>query len=216
MAAGRSTHPNPTKSFPNLDVFLNIPFDEQFTELFIAYIAGLVALGLTPRASLEIPGGAARLDKITDLIGSCSQSVHDLSRVELDLNDPPTPRFNMPFELGIVIGLHRKGEGKHTWFVFEANERRLKLKKSLSDLAEADPYVHSGTAQGVLSELLNAFVRSPRQPTMREIELLFDSLMVSLPDVLEKAGSKTPFKARAFRELLTAAQVSADEAIGPV
>src|SRR6266700_1127205 len=66
----------------NLDVFLNVPYDDQFSSLFVAYVIGLVALGLAPRASLEIPGGAARLDKITDLIGHCSQSVHDLSRVE--------------------------------------------------------------------------------------------------------------------------------------
>jgi hypothetical protein len=57
--------------------------------------------------------------------------------VELDLSDPPTPRFNMPFELGIVVGIHRGHDKGHTWFVFESNERRL--KKSLSDLAEADP-----------------------------------------------------------------------------
>ena len=96
MARSEKT-PTPTEL--NLDVFLNVPYDEQFADLFVAYVTGLVALGLNPRASLEIPGGAARLDKISDLIATCSQSVHDLSRVELDLNDPPTPRFNMPFEL---------------------------------------------------------------------------------------------------------------------
>ena len=110
----------------------------------------------------------------------------------------------MPFELGIVIGLHRKRKSRHTWFVFEANERRL--KKSLSDLAEADPYIHHGTPQGVLSELLNAFVRSPSQPTMQELQFLHSSLVKSLPGVLAKAGSKTPFKARAFQELIATAR----------
>jgi hypothetical protein len=32
---------------------------------------------------------------------SCSYSVHDLSRVQIDRNPPATPRFNMPFELGL-------------------------------------------------------------------------------------------------------------------
>ena len=115
---------------------MNVPYDEQFSNLFVAYVVGLVALGLEPRASLEIPGGIARLDKIIDLIGYCSQSVHDLSRVELDSNDPPTPRFNTPFELGIVAGIHRrsgqrrKGTSRHTWFVFESNERRLKSRSA--------------------------------------------------------------------------------------
>ncbi len=189
---------------PNLDVFLNVPYDRQFVSLFLAYISGLVALGLEPRASLEIPGGAARLDKITELIASCSQSVHDLSRVELDETEPLTPRFNMPFELGIVVGVHRKHSTGHTWFVFEASERRL--KKSLSDLAETDPYIHDGTPHGVLSELLNAFVSSPRQPTMQQMERVFESLRTSSDAILTNVGSKSPFKARAFKELLAAAR----------
>src|SRR5580698_8108067 len=189
---------------PNLDVFLNVPYDDQFVNLFLAYVSGLVALGLEPRASLEIPGGAARLDKIIQLIGRCSQSVHDLSRIEVDSVEPLTPRFNMPFELGIVVGLHRKQETGHTWFVFESNERRL--KKSLSALAETDPYIHNGSPQGVLSELLNAFVRSPRQPTMQQMERVFDSLRTSSGAILESAGAKSPFKARAFKELLASAR----------
>jgi hypothetical protein len=57
---------------------------------------------------VEIPGGARRLDRILRLIRSCRYSFHDLSRVELDRNPPPTPRFNMPFELGLAIGLARQ------------------------------------------------------------------------------------------------------------
>ena len=97
--------------------------------------------------------------------------------------------------------------------MFESNERRL--KKSLSDLAEADPYVHHGTAEGVLSELLNAFVRSPRQPSMQQMKSVYELVQSSVEAILDKAGSKTPFKARAFRELLTAARTFANDAIGP-
>ena len=189
----------------NRNVFLNVPYDDQFSGLFVAYVAGLITLGLEPRASLEIPGGESRLDRIIQLISECSQSVHDLSRVELDLAEPHTPRFNMPFELGIVVGWHHNHQGPaHTWSVFEANERRL--KKSLSDLAGTDAYVHHGTPKGVLSELLNAFVRSPRQPTMLQMEFVFQSLKESLEEVLAKAGSPTLFKARAFLELLAVAR----------
>ena len=193
------------------DVFLNVPYDEQFVNLFVAYVGGLAALGLKPRASLEIPGGKARLDKIADLIARCAYSVHDLSRVELDLTDPPTPRFNMPFELGIVIGHHRKRIPEHTWFVFESTERRL--KKSLSDLGETDPYIHDGTPQGILSELLNAFVSSPRQPTMQQMLTVFLLLRRSLGGILSRAGSTSPFKARAFKELLAVAKELATDAI---
>ena len=66
-------------------------------------MAGLSALGLFPRATLEIPGGERRLDRIFDLIQTCASSLHDLSRVELDQKRPITPRFNMPFELGLAV-----------------------------------------------------------------------------------------------------------------
>jgi hypothetical protein len=51
--------------------FLNIPYDKNFERLFLAYVAGISALGLTPRATLEIPGGVRRLDRILQLIESC-------------------------------------------------------------------------------------------------------------------------------------------------
>jgi len=80
--------------------FLNVPYDGRYKDLYLAFIAGLTAFGLDPRATLEVPGGERRLDRIFELITSCQYSFHDLSRVELDRRSPPTPRFNMPFELG--------------------------------------------------------------------------------------------------------------------
>ena len=70
--------------------------------MYLAYIAALTAYGMTPRATLEIPGGARRLDRIVELIAGCRYSFHDLSRVEIDPIDPPTHRLNMAFELGLT------------------------------------------------------------------------------------------------------------------
>ncbi len=89
------------------EVFLNIPYDEKFERLFLAYIAGISAFGLTTRATLEIPSSSRRLEKIRALIDACRYSIHDMSRVELDRRAPRTPRFNMPFELGLAVA-HRK------------------------------------------------------------------------------------------------------------
>src|SRR5450631_1393727 len=88
-------------------VFLNLPYDRRFESLFLAYIAGVSAFGMTPRATLEIPGSVRRLDRIFKLISSCPYSIHDLSRVQLDRRLPATPRFNMPFELGLAVA-HEK------------------------------------------------------------------------------------------------------------
>lgn len=88
-------------------VFLNIPYDPQFTRLYVAYIASVSAVGLVPQATLGITGNR-RLDRIASLIESCAYSIHDLSRVQLDRNPPRTPRFSMPFELASQLpGLKR-------------------------------------------------------------------------------------------------------------
>lgn len=122
--------------------FLNIPYDRQFTKLYLAYISGLCAFGPTLRATLEIPGGDWRLDRICGLMKDCPYSFHDLSRVQLDRASPRTPQFNMPFEIGLLLGYLSGTDDRHLWFVFESRERRL--QKSLSDLDGTDPYIHGG------------------------------------------------------------------------
>jgi hypothetical protein len=142
-------------------VFLNVPYDDKFSRLYLAYITGLSHLGFDPRATLEISGGQNRLEKILDLIRSCPYSIHDLSRVQLDRTPPTTPRFNMPFELGLAVACAMLDSVRHDWFVFESMHRRA--SKSLSDLSGTDPHIHDGTIEGVMRELCNAFVRqSPR------------------------------------------------------
>jgi hypothetical protein len=64
--------------------FLNIPYDAQYSKLYFAFIVGLCAYGLEPRATLEVATGERRLDRIFDLMTSCHYSFHDLSRVQLD------------------------------------------------------------------------------------------------------------------------------------
>ena len=139
----------PLRVSPNA-VFLNVPYDEKFRTLYLAYIVGLSQLGLEPRATLEIPGGARRLDRILELIQGCRFSVHDLSRVEMDRVAPRTPRFNMPFELGLSVTWATLYPRRHTWFVCESTPRRL--QKSLSDLDGTDPKIHGGTAEGVIRQ----------------------------------------------------------------
>jgi hypothetical protein len=89
-------------------VFLNVPYDAYSVQPFLAYVCGICGFGLIPRATLELQGETRRLDRIVSLIESCGYSMHDMSRVELDTTPPPTPRFNMPFELGLSV-LHCLG-----------------------------------------------------------------------------------------------------------
>jgi hypothetical protein len=45
-------------------VFLNVPYDEEFSNLYVAHIVGLCQLDLVPHLASEIPGGERRLDRI--------------------------------------------------------------------------------------------------------------------------------------------------------
>ena len=59
-------------------MFLNIPYDDRFENLLLAYIAGISAFGFAPRATLEIPFSQRRLERIVSLIASSQYSVHDM------------------------------------------------------------------------------------------------------------------------------------------
>lgn len=201
--------PHGTERSCNDSVFLNIPYDEQFTSLFLAYVAGIRAFGLLPRATLELPRGVRRLDRIISMIRSCPYSVHDLSRVELDTSLPPTPRFNMPFELGLAVALHWRKNTKHTWFLLETEKWRI--QKSLSDLNGTDVYIHNGTAQGIFRELAQAFVRVTRQPTVKQMHMIYEKILDSLPTLLADAGASDPFQARVFKDICVYAGALADE-----
>jgi hypothetical protein len=190
-------------------VFLNVPYDTSFENLFLAYIVGISAFGFTPRATLEIPFGQRRLDRILSLIRQSRYSIHDLSRVQLDRTAPRTPRFNMPFELGLTVAMERSGNPDHSWIVCETVPHRI--KKSLSDLDGTDAYIHGGTVAGVFRELGNAFVGSSRQPTATEMSQIYRLLRAQFRSVLKKAGAKDAFNARVFKELCVRASTAADE-----
>jgi len=142
--------------------FLNVPFHRDYEVVVIALVSGLTCFGVTPRLVTEIPESRFRLAKLKRLIRACKYSFHDLSYVARD-GSRRVPRFNMPFECGLAVGL---ADRSHRWYVLE--KKRHRLQASLSDLNGVDPLVHLGTAKGVRSALLKAFSRrsDPPSPTL--------------------------------------------------
>ncbi len=192
-------------------VFLNLPYDRQFSNLCLAYVAGIACYGLTARTTLEIPGGARRLDRIVELIGSCKFSIHDLSRVQLDPRQPRTPRFNMPFELGLTVAWQRFGN-EHTWFVFEA--AKFRILKSLSDLSGTDIYIHGGTVRGIFQQLCHAFIDEEKQPSVREMMVVYRYLKSEMANILKASNAGSIFDgARPFRDVYLAAALKADKRV---
>ncbi len=113
-AAKKATQRGVPRSKRPEPVFLNVPCDAQFQDLYIVYVVGLTRLGLYVTATLAHPN-QDRLAKIIELIEACSFSIHDLSRIEASHG---IPRFNMPLELGIA--LYRSTKAKHDVYVFES------------------------------------------------------------------------------------------------
>jgi hypothetical protein len=191
------------------EVFLNLPYDPAFENLLLAYIAAISAFGFTPRATLEIPSNRPRLDRILALIQQSEYSIHDLSRVELDRTAPSTPRFNMPFELGLTVALQRASHRNHAWIVCESKRRRI--NKSLSDLDGTDAYIHDGTIKGVFREMGNAFVGNSRRPTVSDMMRIYRVLRSQFKTVLRRAGAQDAFNARVFKELCILASTVAGD-----
>lgn len=179
-------------------VFLNVPYDEEFSSLYVAYIVGLCQLGLIPHLAFEIPGGDRRLNRIILLIQSCRYSIHDLSRVEISVAPSATPRFNMPLELGMTITWQILKPKQHTLFVCESNPFRI--QRSASDLNGTDACIHDGTVQGVLRELRSAFRhdQAPPVPQMLTVYGLVDSAIHS---IFKKNGTRNLYSRSVFLDL---------------
>jgi len=191
-------------------VFLNIPYDEEFQSLYLAYIVGIYQLRLVPFIASGIPGGERRLDRILALIQNCRYSIHDLSRVELSSTPPATPRFNMPLELGLTITWAKLQPRRHSWSLWETSPRRI--QKSMSDLDGTDPYIHSGTVEGILSELRNAFVFRAAPPVMRMLDA-YHVVESKTGKILADAGNRNLYSASVFKELC---YVALDAAGNPI
>jgi hypothetical protein len=181
-------------------VFLNGPYDKQYAPLFIALIAGLVALGRAPRCALEAQSdGRARNEQIYRLLAGCGSSISDLSRVTLS-GKFRVPRFNMPFELGIAFAL-AQGNG-HRIFVFEEQRR---LQATLSDMNGFDAFIHGGTQEGVLYRILDCFARPRETPRFTDLKSLTERLSRVAAKAQSEQSLEDPFKPYIFNRLVESA-----------
>lgn len=121
------------------DVFINCPFDPDFTEVFRALVFCIYACQFRPRSAFELDDcGQLRLEKLYGLIEQCRYGIHDLSRTELDAANK-LPRFNMPLELGLFLGAKRYGNaGQRLKRALILDIERRRYQKFISDLAGMD------------------------------------------------------------------------------
>jgi hypothetical protein len=173
-------------------IFINCPFTQDYTVLFRAIIFTVLTCGFRPRSALEAgDAGDIRLDKIVRLIRESSYSIHDLSAVELDpINN--LPRFNMPFELGLVLGSKKLGGAKYSRrpiLILEKN--KYTYQKCLSDIAGQDLRSHNGSPEEVITAVRN-WLRQEAQgksiPGQKTISAAFHKFSLQFPDICRMAG----------------------------
>jgi hypothetical protein len=136
------------------NVFVNCPFDSEYRPLLWAMLFTLKACGLEPRiASEKADSGEVRFHKIVRLIKQSKYCVHDISRMDA-LAAGVLPRFNMPFELGLDLGLRESA-------VYPLTEKRCaifdtelyRFQKVLSDLAGNDIKAHNDSPDILVKQL---------------------------------------------------------------
>ena len=173
----------------NRQVFINCPFDSEYSPLLEAIAFAISACEYTPRCALEVvDSGVNRLGKIIGLIDQCDFSLHDISRTEL--NSHGLPRFNMPFELGLALGrkYSKRTNAAPGLLVFDREPYRY--GEFLSDLKGCDPVAHRGDPHEAISQIrdwLSSFESVPLNgPT--HLTRWFDQFQKDLPGIYSESG----------------------------
>ena len=172
-------------------VFVNCPFDSQFTPLFHAILFAVHDCGFVARHALEDVGGAeARFDKICRLVGDSRWSIHDLSRVQVS-GTLKLPRFNMPFECGLAYGAVRFGAAADRDILVMTAEA-FQDKAAISDLAGTDPVYHQNDRLQLIAGIRRFLARKRKDRPMRGHEAIakrLASFESQLPKSLRLAGT---------------------------
>src|SRR5476649_1388241 len=137
-------------------VFINVPFDRQYTKLFRALVFALHDCGFFARCALEGDDGSeTRLTKLYDIIRDCPLGIHDLSRTSLD-RTYRLPRFNMPLELGLFLGAKRYGGSAHrgkSCLILDRKPYRYQI--FCSDIAGQDIRAHENNIENAIRVVRN-------------------------------------------------------------
>ncbi|HJZ43068.1 MAG TPA: hypothetical protein VJ233_05060 [Hyphomicrobiaceae bacterium] len=177
-------------SEPDRNVFINCPFDKEFLPCFAALVFTITACGYVARCALEDRDGAKiRFSKLVKLISECRYTIHDLSRVELNIND--LPRFNMPFELGLVIGAKHFGtKTQRQKSALIMVRQQFALSEYLSDLGGNDPAAHGDDPRELVRIVSRYLHRTPDgAPLPGGPQWLFDKFTLFTTEGLPRSAA---------------------------
>lgn len=179
----------------NANVFINCPFDDDYLPCFEAILFAITMSGYRVRCALEEnDAGNIRFDKLKQLIRDSDHTIHDLSRVEL--NPQSLPRFNMPFELGLMMGARSYGppaQRRKRACIMITNQHQLAAY--LSDLAGNDPEHHNNSPERVVTIVRNFLNTDPDGQILPGPDIYARMLQMfkrDLPDLAQRARLVAP------------------------
>jgi hypothetical protein len=187
-------------------VFINCPFDDAYGDMLRAVAFAVASCGFEPACALdEDDSGRIRFDKLKALIEASDLSVHDLSRIELD-DHTQTPRFNMPFELGLYLGAkHFGGRRQRRKRCLVLARSRREWAPTMSDLAGADPFFHGGKPDAAIRAVRDFLHAAPNGRMLPgETALIADHrrFLRDLPAMAD-AARQTPEEALRYKNYVT-------------
>ena len=137
------------------NVFINCPFDKAFKKFLEPLLFTVLYCDFTPQISQTNDSGSTRLDNILKLIRKSRYSIHDLSRM-VSSTPGEYARFNMPFELGIDIGIRNSGgpvlEGKRCLVL---DTRAYRYHIAISDISGNDIEIYNDKIQHLVRIVRN-------------------------------------------------------------
>jgi len=167
------------------DIFINCPFDRQYRRLLRALIFAVHDCGFQARSALEVEdSGEVRVHKILRIIGESPYGIHDISRME-------TPRFNMPFELGLFLGAKAFGNPEQQEKrCLVLDEEAYRYQQHCSDIAGQDIRAHGGKPHVAIELVRNWLSTTPAAegsiPSGSVLAQRYRAYRAALPDSCQK------------------------------
>jgi hypothetical protein len=167
-------------------IFINCPFDEEHFKLLKSTLFTIIYLKKIPLISETKDSSENRLGQIVALMKQAKYSIHDLSRIEGE-----RPRFNMPLELGIDLGL-KYSEQFENKKILVLEKEKYSLKSITSDLAGNDTKHHDNKPDEIIKCIRDWFLSAVEKTNIAYTEIWQDYNDFSIKFEKELASKGVP------------------------
>jgi hypothetical protein len=164
----------------------------------------LVYCNYKPKLSQSPTAAEQRIEHIIELMKHAKLSIHDLSRVEVNQKSK-LPRFNMPLEYGIDLGLYKSGIKafkRKRFLLFDREPYRYKA--FISDIGGSDIGVHNNKPEDMIKVLRDWLInfKSPL-PSYYQIWTAYTEFEIQFRlDCKDSHLSPNQINAQPFTELI--------------